>query len=101
MEISPFIITFKTAIAATFVTFFLGIFLAYRVVRMKKFKNLADAIIILPMVLPPTVVGFFFNFNFRQAKFNRKIFNAVRHKFSIFVASGGNFCGCGEFAADV
>lgn len=59
MEISPFIITFKTAIAATFVTFFLGIFLAYRVVRMKKFKNLADAIIILPMVLPPTVVGFF------------------------------------------
>lgn len=59
MEISPFIITFQTAIAATFITFFLGIFLAYEVVRMKKFKNLADAIIILPMVLPPTVVGFF------------------------------------------
>jgi len=37
----------------------LGIFLAYEVVRMKKFKNLADAIIILPIVLPPTVVGFF------------------------------------------
>ena len=60
MEISPFIITFKTAVVATVVTFFLGIFLAYKVVRMKKFKNLADAIIILPMVLPPTVVGFFF-----------------------------------------
>lgn len=59
MEISPLIVTLKTAIFSTAITFFLGIFLAYRVTKMKKFKNLADAIIILPMVLPPTVVGFF------------------------------------------
>ena len=59
MEISPLIVTLKTALAATAITFWLGIFLAYRVVRLKKFKGLADAIITLPMVLPPTVVGFF------------------------------------------
>ena len=59
MEISQLIVTLKTAIFSTVITFFLGIFLAYRVTKMKKFKNLVDAIIILPMVLPPTVVGFF------------------------------------------
>lgn len=73
MEISPFIITLKTAIAATFITFFLGIFLAYEVVRMKKLKNLADAIIILPMVLPPTVVGFFLILFFGKKSFIGKI----------------------------
>lgn len=59
MEFTPLLITLKTSTVATFITFFLGIFLAYKVERMKKFKNLFDAIIILPMVLPPTVVGFF------------------------------------------
>ena len=59
MEISQLIVTLKTAIFSTVITFFLGIFLAYRVTKMKKFKNLVDAKIILPMVLPPTVVGFF------------------------------------------
>ena len=59
MELSPLIVTLKTALAATFVTFFIGIALAYFVARMKRGKSLADAIIILPMVLPPTVIGFF------------------------------------------
>lgn len=59
MELSPLIITLETAGAATVVTFFAGIGLALAVVRMNRFKGLADAIITLPMVLPPTVVGFF------------------------------------------
>ena len=59
MELSPLIITLKTAGVATVVTFFAGIGLAWMVVRMNHFKGLADAIITLPMVLPPTVVGFF------------------------------------------
>lgn len=41
------------------ITFFAGIFFAYKVANLKKFKGIADAIITLPMVLPPTVVGFF------------------------------------------
>lgn len=59
MEWSPLIISLETAFTATFITFFLGIALAYGVVRMNKGQVLMDAIITLPMVLPPTVVGFF------------------------------------------
>ena len=56
---SPLIITLKTAAVATLITFFAGIFLAYAVCNMRRGKNLADALIMLPMVLPPTVTGFF------------------------------------------
>ncbi|MCR5756974.1 MAG: molybdate ABC transporter permease subunit [Selenomonas sp.] len=56
---SPLIITLKTALTATFITFFGGIALAYCVVRMRRWQGLMDALITLPLVLPPTVVGFF------------------------------------------
>lgn len=59
MELSPLLITLETAGAATVVTFFIGIGLALAVARMRRLQGLADAIITLPMVLPPTVVGFF------------------------------------------
>lgn len=59
MELSPLIITFQTSAVATFVTFFVGIALAYFVVKLKRGKTFLDALIMLPMVLPPTVVGFF------------------------------------------
>ncbi len=54
MEYAPLIITLKTAVVATVVTFFLGIGLALVVVRMRRFQGLADAVITLPLVLPPT-----------------------------------------------
>jgi len=56
---NPFIITLETAVTATIITFFLGISSAYGVVRMRKGRGLLDALITLPLVLPPTVVGFF------------------------------------------
>lgn len=59
MELSPLIISLETAFTATLITFFLGIALAYIVARMNKGQGLMDAMITLPMVLPPTVVGFF------------------------------------------
>lgn len=59
MELSPLIITLKTSAAATVVTFFAGIFLAHFVCNLKRGKTFVDAVIMLPMVLPPTVVGFF------------------------------------------
>lgn len=59
MEISPLLITLKTSAVATLITFFAGIFLAYVVCNMKRGKSLVDAIIMLPLVLPPTVAGFF------------------------------------------
>ena len=59
MELSPLIITLETSAVATTITFFAGIFFAYVVSNLKRGKALADAVIMLPMVLPPTVVGFF------------------------------------------
>ena len=59
MEWSPLIISLQTAAVATVVTFLTGIGLALLVVRMHRFQGLADAVITLPMVLPPTVAGFF------------------------------------------
>ena len=59
MELSPLYISLKTAAVATTLTFFAGIWLAYVVVRLRRFQGLIDALITLPMVLPPTVVGFF------------------------------------------
>lgn len=60
MQISPIIISMKTASAAIVLTFMLGIFVARWVVEMKseKAKMILDGILTLPLVLPPTVVGF-------------------------------------------
>ena len=58
-DISPLIISLKVAVISTVITFFAGIFMAKFVYRMKHFKHLADAFLSLPLVLPPTAVGFF------------------------------------------
>lgn len=59
-DLSPLWISAKTAFTATFLTFFLGIAAAWLVARYKgRLKGLIDSILTLPMVLPPTVVGFF------------------------------------------
>lgn len=57
---SPLFISLKTGVAATVLSFFLGIFAASRTFRANsKVKALADGLLTLPMVLPPTVAGFF------------------------------------------
>lgn len=60
MQMSPIIISMKTASAAIAFTFLLGIFVARWVVNIKseKAKMVLDGILTLPLVLPPTVVGF-------------------------------------------
>ncbi|EFF65798.1 molybdate ABC transporter permease subunit [Selenomonas noxia] len=59
--LSPLIISLEVAGLATVITFFLGIALAYGVlqIRSRLAGTIADAVITLPLVLPPTVVGFF------------------------------------------
>ena len=60
LDWSPLFISLKTGIVATVISFFLGIFAASKVVRAgNKAKAVADGILTLPMVLPPTVAGFF------------------------------------------
>ena len=51
----------KTATLSIIITFFLGVWMARLVVsaRSEKVKMVLDGILTLPMVLPPTVAGFF------------------------------------------
>lgn len=57
---SPLIISLKTAFLATLITFVIGIIASYFMSNYKgKYKGLIDGLFTLPLVLPPTVVGFF------------------------------------------
>lgn len=60
LDWSPLWISLKTGIVATIDSFFLGIFAARKVIKMSPGKKaVVDGILTLPMVLPPTVAGFF------------------------------------------
>ncbi len=59
-DVSPVWISLKTTFTATFITFFIGIAVAYLMVNYNgKLRNILDTILTLPLVLPPTVAGFF------------------------------------------
>ena len=60
LDWSPLFISLKTGVVATFISFFLGIYAARKVVKTTPGKKaIIDGILTLPMVLPPTVAGFF------------------------------------------
>ena len=60
LDWSPLYISLKTGVVATFISLFLGIFAARKVVKATPGKKaVIDGILTLPMVLPPTVAGFF------------------------------------------
>ena len=60
MDVSPILISMKTAAVSILVTF-LGVFCARLVVglRSARIRMVLDGILTLPLVLPPTVAGFF------------------------------------------
>ena len=59
-ELSPLWISLKTVTTATVIAFFLGITIArWMFAYQGKAKALLDGLLTLPLVLPPTVVGFF------------------------------------------
>lgn len=56
---SPLWISLKTGVTATVIAFFLGIFCARKVMKLKPSqRGILDGILTMPLVLPPTVVGF-------------------------------------------
>lgn len=60
LDWSPLYISLKTGVAATVISFFLGIFAAGKAVKASPGKKaVLDGILTLPMVMPPTVAGFF------------------------------------------
>ena len=61
IDLSPIIISLRTATLSIIVTFFLGVAAAQLVFRLKSktMKTILDGLFTLPLVLPPTVAGFF------------------------------------------
>ncbi|MGN1362502.1 MAG: molybdate ABC transporter permease subunit [Methanobrevibacter sp.] len=61
MDWTPIGISMKTASISILITFFLGLIVAWIIVKIKNdtIKIILDGIFTLPIVLPPTVVGFF------------------------------------------
>jgi molybdate transport system permease protein len=64
IDYSAFYISLRTACLATVITFFLGIMAARYIAsfRSNTWKALIDGLFTLPLVLPPTVIGFFLLF---------------------------------------
>ena len=60
MDWFPLYNPLRIALISTVITFFTGIFAAYYIARVPRaLKGALDCLLTLPMVLPPTVVGFF------------------------------------------
>lgn len=56
---SPLWISIQVAVCATVCSVLLGTLLSYAAMKLKRLRALADVVLTLPLVLPPTVVGFF------------------------------------------
>ena len=60
MDFSPLWISLKTAFLATIITSIIGIFISYKMANYKgRGRGLIDGVFTIPLILPPTVIGFF------------------------------------------
>lgn len=60
MELDPFILTFKLAAVTTIILFVISIPLAYWLTYSRyKIKYVVEAMVSLPLILPPSVLGFY------------------------------------------
>jgi molybdate ABC transporter, permease protein len=60
VDLSPLYISVRTASLATLIAFITGTVAAYSVVNLNKYlKGILDGLFTLPMILPPTVCGYF------------------------------------------
>jgi len=58
MDLAPLFLSLKVAFLATVITFLTGLPTAWGLLRLRRFKKFLDGLFTLPLVLPPTVVGF-------------------------------------------
>lgn len=60
MDFTPFLLSFKLATISTIILFFICVPLAYFIARAEfPFKSVIEAVVTLPLVLPPSVLGFY------------------------------------------
>lgn len=104
MDYSPIWISLKTAGATILVVFFVGLAVAKAVasLRKEKLKMILDGILTLPLVLPPTVAGFFLLYIFGV---HRPVGSFFIEYFSVRIAFSWGGYGAGRrgdlFSADV
>lgn len=87
---SPLWLTLKTGVVATVFSFFIGVLVARKVMKMgSKSKALLDSILTLPMVLPPTVMGFLLLVLFSK---NRLLGSFLNAQFGIVLPGTWDAC---------
>lgn len=59
MDWSPLLISVKVAFLSTVLAAVFGIGLSYVAMKLRRLRGVVDVVLTLPLVLPPTVVGFF------------------------------------------
>ncbi|WP_033916008.1 molybdate ABC transporter permease subunit [Campylobacter sputorum] len=70
VDFTPFFVSFKLAFITTIVLFFVMLPLAWKLSQSKsKFKPFIESICALPLVLPPTVMGFYLLFAFSKTSY--------------------------------
>jgi len=77
MDLSPLWISLKIAVTATVITFFLGLLTAWGVTCLRRGKHVVDGILSVPLVLPPTVVGFLLLVLFGQNSAFGRFLNSI------------------------
>ena len=77
MDVSPILISMKTAAVSILVTFFLGVFCARLVVglRSARIRMVLDGILTLPLVLPPDSSRLFPAVYLRRQAAGRSVFS--------------------------
>lgn len=81
MDFTPILISLKTASVSIIITFFLGLYTARMIVNIRSMKIRAwvDGILTLPLVLPPTVAGFFLLYIFGSKRIVGSFLEQVLH----------------------
>ncbi len=60
IDLNPLLLTFKLAVVTTIILFFVSVPLAYWLAYSRsKVKPVIEALVSMPLVLPPTVIGFY------------------------------------------
>lgn len=88
MDWQPIILTFKLALITTIILFFIAIPVAYWLSNSKsRFKPILEALITMPLVLPPTVIGFYLLVAFSPSNFFGQWLGSMGLKF-VFTFEG-------------
>ena len=103
MDWFPLYNSLRIALIASVIVFFTGIFAAYYIAKLHPVvKGVLDVVLTLPLVLPPTVVGYFILLLMGPRRpFGAWVSGELRHEAGDDLVFGHLRGGCGGLSADV